>query len=163
MSGNVVEGRHVMMDMPEKKTVALTGEAQVARTKKILIIDDDPFVTEVLSRYITKNGYPVETARSAAGAIRKLEQEDFWAIFCDLTMSGLNGFELYTSISARKGRPFSRFVMITGAIPDDTMLEQIKEENILLCRKPFSHTDIARVFSHLAETDPVAEHQQSKN
>lgn len=62
--------------------------------EKILLVDDDPDMLEVVALYLTKNGYRVLIADDGFKAITVVEQEEPELIILDVTMPDLDGFEL---------------------------------------------------------------------
>ena len=64
----------------------------------ILIIDDDSRIRELLSRYLTEQGFRVTTAAEAQEARRKLEGLSFDLLIVDVMMPGESGTDLTRSI-----------------------------------------------------------------
>lgn len=65
---------------------------------KILIVDDEPDVCEVICHYLGKRGYSVITATSAQEAVSKLLSEKPTLILLDIRMSGIDGIECLRTI-----------------------------------------------------------------
>lgn len=61
---------------------------------KILVVDDDVNILQLLSIHLRKEGYSVVCAEHAEAAIQKLKQEAFSLAVIDVMMPGMNGFEL---------------------------------------------------------------------
>lgn len=62
--------------------------------EKILIVDDDPDMLELVALYMRKNGYDVLIAEDGFKAIAVVEKEEPELIILDVTMPHLDGFEL---------------------------------------------------------------------
>src|SRR5579859_3111213 len=60
----------------------------------ILVVDDDARLRQLLSRYLSENGYMVSTAADAAEARRQLDSMEFDLIVLDVMMPGESGVEL---------------------------------------------------------------------
>lgn len=71
----------------------------------VLVVDDDRRLRELLSRFLSENGYRVTSAADAASARRKLDGFVFDCLILDVMMPGENGFEL------------ARFVRQSSAVP----------------------------------------------
>ena len=56
--------------------------------KRILVIDDDVDMCILLSRFLTKNGYEVDTANSGQKGIDKFKEEKFDVVLCDFRLCG---------------------------------------------------------------------------
>ena len=63
--------------------------------KTIMIVEDDPAISEMLSLNLTKEGYEVVTAISADEALKKLEEKDVDFFIIDIMLPGsMDGFDL---------------------------------------------------------------------
>jgi len=63
-------------------------------TKKILFVDDEESIVEIVSEYFQAKGYEVVTARSGLEAVKVLENEKIDCCFTDINMPGMDGLEL---------------------------------------------------------------------
>jgi CheY-like chemotaxis protein len=79
---------------------------------QILVIDDDPIVTRMLSRVFADHS--VEVTHTGSGALESLSHRAFDLILCDLTMPGMSGIELYQAIRAISVELADRVVFMTG-------------------------------------------------
>jgi two-component system sensor histidine kinase/response regulator len=80
----------------------------------VLIVDDDPVLLEALPEAlrIRMEGVTVETADSAAAALKRIADRDYDAIVTDIKMPGMDGLTLLAEIRGR--RPETPTLMITG-------------------------------------------------
>lgn len=89
--------------LPVEQTEVSPGqEPDQSYSPLILIIDDDPVATELLSQIVRSAGYRVETARSEQEAIHKASQPDVAAITLDILFPAGSGF---TTLELLKRRP----------------------------------------------------------
>ncbi|MBN1615224.1 MAG: response regulator [Deltaproteobacteria bacterium] len=79
---------------------------------KILVVDDEPSVRELLSEAFGEAGYDVLLAEGGEQALGILQGENADVIFLDLKLFGMNGIELCRQI--RKDRPLSLIYAMTG-------------------------------------------------
>jgi len=98
---------------------------KTTKTKKILIIDDDPNDTFMTKRGLSKSGFDVRVEEAASGeaALELLRNEDELPslIFLDLKMSGMSGIETLRQIRADK-----HLKDITVIISTNSLLEADK-------------------------------------
>lgn len=113
--------------------------------KKILIIDDEPDITEIVNLFSLKLGYQTDVSHSGDGILDKLSMNDYWAVFCDLKMPGLNGLEIFDKITETSAALSQRFVLLTGAILDPNTEAKVTKKNILFFRKPFNFEDFKKL------------------
>jgi CheY-like chemotaxis protein len=66
--------------------------------KKILAVDDDKMVLELLQEYLSKTGVKVETASSGLEAIRLLKENHYDLLLTDYKMGEMNGLELVKQV-----------------------------------------------------------------
>lgn len=81
-------------------------------SKKILVVDDEPFVCEAVKMMLAFDGHDVTTANSGKEALTKLEAGKFDLVITDFAMPTMKGDELAAAIKARK--PNQPVVMITA-------------------------------------------------
>lgn len=60
----------------------------------LLVIDDDNFICEILSRHLQNNNYQTQTAVSAKGAFHLLEKNQFDLVLCDFRLPDGSGLEV---------------------------------------------------------------------
>lgn len=62
--------------------------------KKILVVDDEVTILEIMKEFFEMEGYTVFTAHNAQEALRLLGEEVFMVMFLDLKLPDMNGIEL---------------------------------------------------------------------
>lgn len=80
--------------------------------RRILVVDDEPFVCDAVKMMLAFDGHTVETANSGKDALEVLEKKKFDVVITDFAMPTMKGDELAAAIKARfPGQPV---VMITA-------------------------------------------------
>lgn len=69
--------------------------------EKILIVDDEPSVSQMINKVIISNGMEGDIANSGEEALAKLEQSTYALILMDINMHGMDGFETIQSVRKR--------------------------------------------------------------
>jgi CheY-like chemotaxis protein len=80
--------------------------------RRILVVDDEPYVLEAVKMMLSFDGHVVTTVSDAREALSVLERSDFDLVITDYYMPGMRGDELGERIKARK--PDQPVVMITA-------------------------------------------------
>ncbi len=80
--------------------------------KKILIVDDEKAIINLLKQTFSRAGYDVRSAESAEKALDILENENINVMFFDLNLPQMNGVELCKAV--KKNMPMSVIYAITG-------------------------------------------------
>ena len=65
---------------------------------KILIVDDEPEILDIVSDEFREGGMEAEVAKSSSDAIKKIESTKFNAVVSDYKMEGGSGFEILDHI-----------------------------------------------------------------
>lgn len=104
--------------------------------KRILVLDDDPIVTQSCKRILGAEGYSISTVEKGEDALNKLSKEDFDLLISDVRLPDINGIEVLKE--ARVIKPKTDVVIITGY----PTLEDAKESTRLgafeYIEKPFT-------------------------
>ena len=80
--------------------------------RRILVVDDEPFVCDAVKMMLAFDGHSVETASSAKDALAIFEKSKFDLVITDFAMPAMKGDELALAIKARN--PRQPVVMITA-------------------------------------------------
>ena len=82
------------------------------RTPKILVVDDDPRLRDLLRRYLGENGFQVFVAENAASMNRLWLREHFDALILDLMMPGEDGIAILKRLRGQKD--MTPIIMLTA-------------------------------------------------
>ena len=80
--------------------------------KKILVVDDEKAIINLLTQAFSRAGYTVRSAQNAEDALKLLENEKIDVMFFDLNMPEMDGLELCKEV--KKDIPMSIIYAITG-------------------------------------------------
>ncbi|HTO16867.1 MAG TPA: response regulator transcription factor [Edaphocola sp.] len=111
--------------------------------QKILIVDDDKNIAEVIEFNLKNEGYEIETANSAEEALA-LDLKSFHLIILDVMMGGMSGFKMAEHI--RKDKNSIPIIFLTAKDTENDMLTGFSVGGDDYLSKPFSVKElIARV------------------
>ena len=71
------------------------------RPARLLVVDDEPHMREIICRYLTTEGYHCAAAGNVQDAWEMLQQESFDAVLSDISMPGKSGMDLLAMIGRR--------------------------------------------------------------
>lgn len=103
--------------------------------KKILVVDDEFLLLEMISRYLRAHGYIVTTANSGTEAFSLLEQNRFDLTFCDLHMDDMDGFTILAACKAL--HPRSKVILCSRDIVYETISRAFASGADGFLAKPF--------------------------
>jgi DNA-binding response OmpR family regulator len=81
----------------------------------ILLVDDDPSLTEVIAEYLCQHGLSVDTCGDGAAAVARIEASPPDVVVLDLTMPGMDGLAVCRAV---RGAYSGRILMLTALIDD---------------------------------------------
>ena len=118
--------------------------------KRILVVDDDDNLRELLSAVLSQAGRAVDTARNGIEAVELLSQNHYDLILSDLRMPGLDGPALYDALRAmRPTTPIPRVIFMTGNVRGGDYADFLRGTTEPMLEKPFSLDVVRRVVSVL--------------
>ncbi len=123
--------------VPPEKNDPREGEG-----KKILVIDDEEAILQMLSESLSRSGYQVDTVIDGESGLRRLKQDDYDVTLCDWKMPGLNGRQVYDQLGASRPDLCRRIIFITGDVINEQMRDFLKAENRPCLGKPFDLADL---------------------
>ena len=92
---------------------------QAARALDILIVEDEPGIRRVLTRYFASRGHAVLSARDGAEAVKLARQSAFDVVICDLRLTGvMDGYEVVSRIRALPTGVRTRCIIMSGGGPE---------------------------------------------
>jgi two-component system, NtrC family, nitrogen regulation response regulator NtrX len=112
---------------------------------KILVVDDMAAIRTSLREILTEENHEVEEAKDGEEALRKLEEDHFDIVFCDVKMPKLDGIELLERV--KKAGITTPFIIISAHGTKETALECIKRGAYFFIQKPFE--SIETILIHL--------------
>ncbi len=136
-----------------------TGEAPASplARKKILIVDDEESILELVADSLGARGCTVDCAASSERALELVDGNPYDVILCDLNLESgagkvVSGFDLHDRIlervESRSGpRPF--FIFMTGDLVDAAVGEQAGREGNRFLQKPFRITELLAILNEL--------------
>jgi putative two-component system response regulator len=109
-------------------------------SKRLLVVDDEPSVTDALARFLRSRGYDVETASSGEDALTALDGGRFVAMLCDVRMHGMSGVE--TVPRALRVDPDLAILMLTGVNDAPTATSTLSTGALDYLLKPVELPDL---------------------
>jgi DNA-binding NtrC family response regulator len=107
---------------------------------RVLVVEDAANVRDVLEDSLTQLGYDVVAASNADEAVSRFRERMADLLVTDLTMPGVSGWGLITTLVARQPRLPVIVITGTGISMED---HRFQEFSVTLLRKPFTLTDLA--------------------
>jgi PAS domain S-box-containing protein len=127
--------------------VANATDSIMAKTARVLVVDDDDRVRDVLVGMLKLAGHRADHAPNGREALLRLENETFDLVFTDLSMPDVDGWALAEEI--RRRWPQLKIVMVTGyALQSENDHRRHRLVNDIIS-KPIRFDDINATLSHV--------------
>jgi len=123
--------------------------------EKILIIDDEKSILDLLSVVFKKEGYRVRATLSAKKALELLSKEEFGLILTDIKLPEMSGFEILKRV--RESKPEIAVVMITAYGNVKQAVEALKAGAFDYVVKPFDVEELKIIVANALEKKRLQE------
>jgi two-component system cell cycle response regulator CpdR len=118
--------------------------------KRVLVVDDQTPVRELVAAVLAADGLSVETARDGADALRLLDSaKRYDLIVSDLKMPGLDGPSLYLELTRRWPDTRPHLLFISGFVDSPEYSGFLQGTQVQVLLKPFAVDDLSRAVSSL--------------
>ena len=105
---------------------------------RVLVVDDEIGIRDLLSEILSDEGYEVETAEDAASARRLVEREGFDLILLDIWMPDTDGVTLLKEWASRRQLVNCPVIMMSGHATIDTAVEATRFGALNFLEKPIT-------------------------
>lgn len=142
-----------MIDIDESNELTSTrilGES----TTRILVVDDDEMIRNLLNQILTPKGYKVDLSEGSGSALENLIDYKYNIVLLDVNLPGISGHEILKY--CKKNHPFTEIIMITGNPAIDIAVNTVKDGAFDFIEKPFTVENI------LNKVDEALKHQRKK-
>lgn len=123
------------------------------RSKRVLVVDDDPVLRELIARVVVQGGNTPVRATSVAQALELMASGPVDLVLTDLNMNGLGGLDLLAQLSTRANSPPT--LLITAS--DDAC--ELRAARLLGARrifqKPFSLNTLRTAIDAALQDRPL--------
>ena len=140
--------------MEQQQPYSQAGAAEAAGAgARVLVVDDDPTVAEIVTGYLDRAGYVVDRAGDGPDALARAAAHWPDLVVLDLMLPGMDGLEVCRRIRARGPVPV---IMLTARGDEDDRILGLEVGADDYVTKPFSPRELVlRVQSVLRRTGPV--------
>jgi len=140
------------LDRPEEVVApAAPAAAHPPRQGRVLVVDDDSELANVLAAALRAVGHEVEIAANGVDALAALERGRFDVVLSDVRMPKLDGPGLYREIQQRHPDLVDRVVFVTGDILGRETAAFLEHTRAAHLTKPFDIKQVRRVVSEVLD------------
>jgi two-component system NtrC family sensor kinase len=132
--------------------VAASAESltpEVRGAARVLVVDDEAEIADLVRAMLQGAGYAVELAASGAAALRLLESAHFDAIVSDLRMPDIDGAALWRLVQQRDAGLARRMLFVTGDTLSPAAQQFLQTSRCAALDKPFGKTELLAAVQRL--------------
>lgn len=119
------------------RKLSATGADHAGLPKRILVVDDEPAVGEMVKQILSQRGCRVTHLQNSAAVEPAIKHADFDLVICDLKMPGLDGLQILCLLRKLNPELARRFMLMTGNLADAASHET-EFAGVPLLQKPFT-------------------------
>ena len=126
------------------------GFYSAPRTRaRILLVDDDPLITDLVVDMLDLEGHDVDTAGDGIEALSKLETQRYDLIVSDLHMPKMNGAAFYRELERRRVHPLNRIIFLTGTTGTSEEHREVRASGAPVLLKPFNVVELVDLVRNM--------------
>jgi PAS domain S-box-containing protein len=133
------------LELPEPEI----EELKKVTKAKILVVDDEPVIRQFISQVLSEQGHTVETADSAAGALKMVKAKRYRLILLDIKMPGISGVELYKQFQKIAPSLTKRVAFITGDVMGKRTIAFLNKTKAPYLMKPFDARELKTAINRI--------------
>ena len=125
---------------------------------RILVVDDEETVREILQHLLGEAGYQVRTVTSAEEGLEELGRDPYDLLVLDLMLPGMGGLEMLRAVKTKD--PEQTVLMVTAFGSVETAVQAMKDGAFDYLSKPFRHEEVlVTVRNALCQRDLLSENK----
>jgi len=115
----------------------------------ILVVDDDPLISELVVDMLAMEGHEVDTASNGVEALGKLQNQRYDLIVTDLHMPKLDGSGFYRELIERRLHPSRKIIFLTGTTGGSEEHRFVQDAGLPLLFKPFNVAELLELVHNV--------------
>jgi len=132
-----------------------TPSTRVAAPARVLAVDDEPAILDLLRKVLTPEGLEVHVALTGEEALELARARPFDAALLDLRMPGVDGWAVYRSLREQRHPLAEKVVFLTGDSVNTEAGRMIAETNLPCIHKPFDRQELIESLQAVLSRHPA--------
>jgi two-component system, OmpR family, response regulator len=116
---------------------------------KLLIVDDNASITDMLSKYLTIKGYEVSVVNGGRNALNMIQNNQFDTVLLDLSMPDFSGIDVIESLERTGHLKNQKIVLFTASSVSNKIIDELLlKDGVKTClKKPVKLTELVQTIS----------------
>ena len=119
-----------------------TASVETISGKRVLVIDDEPWIAEILTAMLTDDGHEVDTADQGLLALGMVQLRAYDLILCDIRMPELDGPSFYAELERSRPDLLGRILFVAGNFSSPEVEAFLDRTGAPSLPKPFRQEDL---------------------
>jgi DNA-binding response OmpR family regulator len=128
----------MLADKPDTSNITKVSEKKKIKPAKILVIDDEPEITDIIETFLESAGYEVKSENSSVIGIERAKTFLPDAILLDIMMPFMDGYEVCNELKKSKETSKIPVIFLTGKDARSDEGKSFQVGGDLFIKKPFS-------------------------
>ena len=133
----------------KKHATTAGGRPSKIRPCRVLVVDDEPDIVQLLSDILEKDGHDVSRAESVATAMAQLEGDPFDVIISDLRLPDSGGFGIFEPLQDKRPDLLARTAFMTGDTMNARVRTFLENAGRPYMEKPITPDDVRKLMVRL--------------
>ncbi len=116
---------------------------------KILVIDDEQGIRELLVSELVRQGYAAESVRDGEEALGRLTQDKYDLVITDIKMPRVDGLQVLSAV--KKASPETEVIIVTGYATVESAVQAMKDGAYYFIQKPFNLDELSVLIEKALE------------
>ena len=126
--------------------------SQQIKPRKVLVVDDDPIIRDMMIDILSFEGYDIETARHGIEALEILRGEESYLVFLDVMMPILDGKQVCEILEAEPQLRSRHVIVLMSAVDKLVEVSSLVNADATM-PKPFFVDDVVRIVEPFLQHD----------
>lgn len=117
---------------------------------KVLIVDDNQAITDLLSKFLTSRGFENESTNNPKDGLELIINKKYEVVLLDITMPEFSGLDIIKALEENKVLKNQKIIIFSAsAFPDSEINDLLKKEGIHGCvKKPIQLSRLLTVIAN---------------
>jgi DNA-binding response OmpR family regulator len=125
-------------------------------TKRILVVDDEPSIVDLLQDVLSVEGFVVDAAQNATGALEMIRENIYDAAILDFNLPDMDGVMLHRQIRQMDAELSAHTLFMSGLVQTDDNLGYYASFGAGFLPKPFQVGEVLRAIRDLVTANEPA-------
>jgi CheY-like chemotaxis protein len=117
--------------------------------RRVLVVDDEPVMRELIGAILDSSSLPYDEAVDGVAALQRLSTTVYAAVILDLMMPVMDGFSVLRALAFRNASLLPRVIVLSAATTD--LLDRVDNRVFVVLPKPFATGELRTMVKRCLE------------